>query len=152
MAQDGSDIEARDKLAYAEYLAGLAFNNASLGYVHAIAHQLGGFYNTAHGVTNAILLPEVSVQPYRQGERFATSPSPWAKISTLAPVDAGAKGIEAIRKLSRDVGIPAGLIEIGAKESDFQILATNALKDVCGLTNPRKASLEDIIGILKAAY
>ena len=55
----GQNMEARDKMAYAEYLAGMAFNNASLGYVHAMAHQLGGFYNLPHGVCNAILLPVV---------------------------------------------------------------------------------------------
>ena len=56
---NGENLEARDKMAYAEYLAGMAFNNASLGYVHAMAHQLGGFYNLPHGVCNAILLPAV---------------------------------------------------------------------------------------------
>src|SRR6201998_2537184 len=56
---NGKNMEARDRMAYAEYLAGMAFNNASLGYVHAMAHQLGGFYNLPHGVCNAILLPEV---------------------------------------------------------------------------------------------
>jgi alcohol dehydrogenase class IV len=53
------DLKAREMMAYAEYLAGIAFNNASLGYVHAMAHQLGGFYNLPHGVCNAILLPVV---------------------------------------------------------------------------------------------
>jgi alcohol dehydrogenase len=151
---NGQDIEAREKLAYAEYLAGLAFNNASLGYVHAIAHQLGGFYNSAHGVTNAILLPEVSAfNLIAKARRFADIAVALGEdISGLSPVDAGAKGIEAIRKLSKDVGIPANLAAIGAKEADFEILATNALKDVCGLTNPRKATLKDIIGILQAAY
>ncbi|HHY26041.1 MAG TPA: iron-containing alcohol dehydrogenase, partial [Desulfitobacterium dehalogenans] len=57
---NGNDFEARDKMAYAQFLAGMAFNNASLGYVHAMAHQLGGFYNLPHGVCNAILLPHVS--------------------------------------------------------------------------------------------
>lgn len=52
-------MKARDKMAYGQYLAGIAFNNASLGYVHAMAHQLGGFYNLPHGVCNAILLPHV---------------------------------------------------------------------------------------------
>ena len=56
---NGSDMVARDKMAYAQFLAGMAFNNASLGYVHAMAHQLGGFYDLPHGVCNAILLPHV---------------------------------------------------------------------------------------------
>ncbi|MDR0219744.1 MAG: iron-containing alcohol dehydrogenase, partial [Enterobacteriaceae bacterium] len=57
--EDGSDVEARENMAYAQFLAGMAFNNASLGYVHAMAHQLGGFYNLPHGVCNAVLLPHV---------------------------------------------------------------------------------------------
>jgi alcohol dehydrogenase len=56
---DGQNVEARSNMAYAEYLAGMAFNNASLGYVHAMAHQLGGFYDLPHGVCNALLLPYV---------------------------------------------------------------------------------------------
>jgi alcohol dehydrogenase len=151
---NGDDLEARDKLAYAEYLAGVAFNNASLGYVHAIAHQLGGFYNTAHGVTNAILLPEVSnFNLIAKARRFADIAVALGEdISGLTPVEAGAKAIAGIRKLSKDVGIPLSLADIGAKEKDFDLLATNALKDVCGLTNPRKATHKDIVGILKAAY
>src|SRR5574343_147843 len=57
---NGENLEARDAMSYAQYLAGMAFNNASLGYVHAMAHQLGGFYNLPHGVCNAVLLPHVS--------------------------------------------------------------------------------------------
>lgn len=56
---NGVYMKARDKMAYGQYLAGIAFNNASLGYVHAMAHQLGGMYNLPHGVCNAILLPHV---------------------------------------------------------------------------------------------
>jgi alcohol dehydrogenase len=151
---NGDDLEARDKLAYAEFLAGVAFNNASLGYVHAIAHQLGGFYNTAHGVTNAILLPEVSnFNLPAKARRFADIAVALGEdISGLTPVEAGAKAIAGIRKLSKDVGIPLSIADIGAKEKDFDLLATNALKDVCGLTNPRKATHKDIVGILKAAY
>ena len=75
--ENGQDVEARDMMAYAEYLAGMAFNNASLGYVHAMAHQLGGFYNLPHGVCNAILLPHV--QEYNK----ATSASRLAKIAKI---------------------------------------------------------------------
>ena len=60
--RDGSNLQARDMMAYAEFLAGMAFNSASLGYVHAMAHQLGGFYNLPHGVCNAVLLPVVQEQ------------------------------------------------------------------------------------------
>ena len=150
---NGTDLEARDKMAYAEYLAGMAFNNASLGYVHAMAHQLGGFYNLPHGVCNAILLPAVS------DFNLIAKPNQFAQVATLmgeniaglSPVDAGAKGIEAIRKLSKDVGIPANLTVLGVKEGDLEIMATNAKKDACCLTNPRLATLQQVIGMFKAA-
>jgi len=150
---NGQDLEARDKMAYAEFLAGMAFNNASLGYVHAMAHQLGGFYNLPHGVCNAILLPEVSTfNLIAKAEQFAqVAVAMGENIAGLSPVDAGAKGIEAIRKLSKDVGIPANLTVLGVKEADLEIMATNAKKDACCFTNPRLANLKEVVGIFKAA-
>lgn len=152
--EDGSDIEARDMMAYAEYLAGMAFNNASLGYVHAMAHQLGGFYDLPHGVCNAVLLPHV--------EEFnaKVSANRLKKVASIMGVDVesmtdeeGAKAcIEAIKELSKSIGIPSGLKELGAKEEDFDILATNALKDACGLTNPIKATHSEIVQIFKNAF
>jgi alcohol dehydrogenase len=150
---NGSNLEARDKMAYAEFLAGMAFNSASLGYVHAMAHQLGGFYNLPHGVCNAILLPEGSAfNKIACPQRYADiAVAMGESIARLAPVDAADVGIEAIRKLSKDVGIPAGLAELGVKEADFGIMAANAMKDACHLTNPRIATLQQIEGIFKAA-
>lgn len=152
--EDGSDIEARDMMAYAEYLAGMAFNNASLGYVHAMAHQLGGFYDLPHGVCNAVLLPHV--------EEFnaKVSANRLKKVASIMGVDVesmtdeeGAKAcIETIKELSKSIGIPSGLKELGAKEEDFDILATNALKDACGLTNPIKATHSEIVQIFKNAF
>ncbi|HTP29008.1 MAG TPA: iron-containing alcohol dehydrogenase [Anaeromyxobacteraceae bacterium] len=149
----GADLEARDKMAYAEFLAGMAFNNASLGYVHGMAHQLGGFYNLPHGVCNAILLPCVcEFNLIAKASRFAdVAVAMGEDISGLAPVDAAAKGIAAIRKLSSAVGIPAGLKVLGVKEGDLTIMAENAMKDACSFTNPRKATLEDVVGMFKAA-
>jgi len=149
----GADLEARDKMAYAEFLAGMAFNNASLGYVHGMAHQLGGFYNLPHGVCNAILLPCVcEFNLIAKASRFADiAVAMGEQICGLAPVDAAAKGIAAIRKLSKAVGIPAGLKVLGVKEGDLTTMAENAMKDACSFTNPRKATLEDVVGIFKAA-
>ena len=151
--ENGQDVEARDMMAYAEYLAGMAFNNASLGYVHAMAHQLGGFYNLPHGVCNAILLPHV--QEYNK----ATSASRLAKIAKIMggnieglTDDQGADlCIDMIKSLSQTIGIPEGLGVLGVKESDFETLATNALNDACSLTNPRKGNLEEVIAIFKKA-
>ena len=151
--ENGQDVEARDMMAYAEYLAGMAFNNASLGYVHAMAHQLGGFYNLPHGVCNAILLPHV--QEYNK----ATSASRLAKIAKimggnieeLTDEQGADLCIDMIKSLSQTIGIPEGLGVLGVKESDFETLATNALNDDCSLTNPRKGNLEEVIDIFKKA-
>ncbi|HBI6898453.1 TPA: L-threonine dehydrogenase [Clostridium perfringens] len=151
--ENGQDVEARDMMAYAEYLAGMAFNNASLGYVHAMAHQLGGFYNLPHGVCNAILLPHV--QEYNK----STSASRLAKIAKimggnieeLTDEQGADLCIDMIKSLSQTIGIPEGLGVLGVKESDFETLATNALNDACSLTNPRKGNLEEVISIFKKA-
>lgn len=149
--KDGKDFEARDMMAYAEFLAGMAFNNASLGYVHAMAHQLGGFYDLPHGVCNAILLPHVEefnaqVVP----ERFVDIARALGEdVTGLKPEDAAQVAINAIKKLSQDVGIPSGVGQLGAKEEDLSILADNALKDACGATNPKPATKDEIINIYR---
>jgi len=150
---NGENFEARNNMAYAQLLGGMAFNNASLGYVHAMAHQLGGFYDLPHGVCNAVLLPHV------QRFNLISNPQRLADIAValgeniegLSIRDAAEKGLDAITQLSLDVGIPAGLAELGAKEKDFELMATNAMKDICNFTNPRIAKLEDVIQIYKNA-
>ncbi|MEJ5348154.1 MAG: iron-containing alcohol dehydrogenase [Desulfosoma sp.] len=150
---NGADMEARDKMAYAEYLAGMAFNNASLGHVHAMAHQLGGFYDLPHGVCNAILLPHVErFNMIAKMDRFADiAVAMGENISGLSVRCAAEKALDAIVTLSRDVGIPRGLAELGVKEEDIPIMAQNAQKDACGLTNPRCPTLNDVIEIYKNA-
>ncbi|MGN1033692.1 MAG: iron-containing alcohol dehydrogenase [Intestinibacter sp.] len=151
---DGANMEARDKMAYAEFLAGMAFNNASLGYVHAIAHQFGGFYNLPHGVCNAILLPAVQeynaqVVPDRLKD---VAEFMGVDVTGMSDDEGAAAAIAAIRKLSADVEIPAGFEQLGAKKEDFDVLATNALKDACGATNPKQATKEEIIEILNKVF
>jgi alcohol dehydrogenase len=150
---NGDNMEARDKMAYAEYLSGMAFNNASLGYVHSMAHQLGGFYNLPHGVCNAILLPAVcEFNLISAPRRFADiGRALGEKVEGLSDVDAAIAAIRGIRRLSADIGIPSGLKELNVKEDDLQVMAENAQKDACMLTNPRKATLEQVIGIYKSA-
>ncbi|OSI13110.1 iron-containing alcohol dehydrogenase [Neisseria canis] len=142
--------EAREQMAYAQFLAGMAFNNASLGYVHAMAHQLGGFYDLPHGVCNALLLPHVErFNQQAAKERLDEIGEILAKNNKdLAGLDV----IDAITKLAGIVGIPKSLKELGVKEEDFDVLADNALKDVCGFTNPIQADKQQIIGIFKAAF
>lgn len=150
---NGDDMEARDAMMYAQFLGGMAFNNAVLGYVHAMAHQLGGFYDLPHGVCNAILLPAVSkFNMIAKMERFADiAVALGENIEGLSTRDAAIKGIDAIKDLSTDVGIPAGLKELKVKEKDLEVMAKNAMKDACGGTNPRCPSLEEVIQIFKDA-
>ncbi len=151
--EDGKNEHARDMMAYAEFLAGMAFNNASLGYVHAMAHQLGGFYDLPHGVCNAVLLPHVQeynakVSPDRLKE---VAEAMGVNTANMTDEQGAQAAIDAIRTLSSDIGIPAGLRDLGAKEEDMPTLATNALKDACGLTNPKQASHEEIVAIYTKA-
>lgn len=156
---NGADIEARDGMAYAEYLAGMAFNNASLGYVHAMAHQLGGFYDLPHGECNAVLLPHVqSFNLISRVEKFVEMAIHFGEdVSGLSDRDAAELAVEAMATLSQDVGIPSGLIELGrrygkdVKASDIPTMTGNAQKDVCGLTNPRRATDNQISEIYTAA-
>jgi alcohol dehydrogenase len=150
---NGSDMIARDNMAYAQYLAGMAFNNASLGHVHAMAHQLGGFYDLPHGVCNAILLPHVSrFNLIAKMERFVDIAKAMGEpVDGLSIRAAAEKALEAIQTLSADVGIPAGLKELGVREEDLPTMAENAQADACGLTNPRCPTLEDVIQIYKNA-
>jgi alcohol dehydrogenase len=150
---NGDDMVARDGMAYAEYLAGVAFNNASLGYVHSMAHQLGGYYDLPHGVCNAILLPHV--QRYNmiaKVERFVDIAVAMGEVvEGLSARDAAEKALEAIKTLSTDVGIPSGLAELGVKVEDLKIMADNAMKDACSLTNPRCPGIDEVVAIYKAA-
>ncbi|WP_435308697.1 L-threonine dehydrogenase [Sebaldella termitidis] len=151
---NGSDLEARGNMAFAEYLAGMAFNNASLGYVHAMAHQLGGFYNLPHGVCNALLLPHVQEYNIKAAAPRLKKVAEFmgADVSKMSDQKGAEKAVELIRKLSQDVGIPKSLEELDVKKEDFTILAENALKDVCGFTNPIQATREEIIEIFQKAY
>jgi alcohol dehydrogenase len=150
---NGEDMVARDAMAYAEYLAGVAFNNASLGHVHSMAHQLGGYYDLPHGVCNAILLPVVEgFNMIAKLDRFVDIAKAMGEVvDGMSKRAAAEKALEAIRTLSKDVGIPSGLRELGVKEEDFKIMAENAQKDACSLTNPRRPTLEDVINIYRDA-
>ncbi|MCL1066511.1 L-threonine dehydrogenase [Shewanella olleyana] len=151
--EQGDNIDAREQMAYAQFLAGMAFNNASLGYVHAMAHQLGGFYDLPHGVCNALLLPHV------QSYNAKVVPSKLKDIAKAMSVDItgltdeqGAEAaIDAIKTLSVAVNIPANLTELGVNPEDIPVLADNALKDACGLTNPKQATHAEICEIFTNA-
>lgn len=151
--ENGYDLEAREKMMFASISAGMAFNNAGVGYVHSMAHQLGGFYNLDHGLHTGALLPyvfefnSVSV-PEERILRLCEAMGTITRNKSHA-IDII---IDSIKKLSSTVAIPEKLKDLGLIESDIETLSQNALKDICCFTNPRQGVLEDIVGIFEAAY
>lgn len=151
---NGHNLQARTKMVEAEMLAGMAFNNANLGYVHAMAHQLGGQYDAPHGVCCALLLP------YAEEYNLIADPERFAELARimgentdgLSTRDAAELSIKAMKQLSEDVGIPHSIKDIGAKPEDFDLMAENALKDGNAFSNPRKGTKEDIVKIFQEAY
>ncbi len=153
--QNGQDVVAREGMAEAQYIAGMGFSNVGLGIVHSMAHPLGAFYDTPHGVANALLLPYVM-------EYNADSPAR-AKYLGIAKamgvntegmsIDEGVKAaIEAVKALSISINIPQRLSEIGVKKEDLHDLAVAAFNDVCTGGNPRPTSVEEIEQIYNIAY
>jgi len=153
--QNGQDVVAREGMANAQYIAGMGFSNVGLGIVHSMAHPLGAFYDTPHGVANALLLPYVM-------EYNAESPAK-AKYLGIAKamgvdttgmsVEEGVKAaIEAVKALSISINIPQRLSEIGVKKEDLHDLAVAAFNDVCTGGNPRPTSVEEIEAIYNIAY
>ena len=150
---DGKNMQAREQMAYAQFLAGMAFNNASLGYVHAMAHQLGGFYDLPHGVCNALLLPHVQEYNAQVAAPRLKDVAKAMGVDVNAMTDEqGAKAaITAIKSLAVAVDIPANLTLLGVNAADIPTLADNALKDACGFTNPKQATHEEICQIFTNA-
>lgn len=144
--QDGKNIEARENMACAQFLAGMAFNSAGLGAVHALAHQPGATHNLAHGVCNAILLPIVSQF------NAEINPKPFKDIAKamggntegLSDEKSAELCINLIENLSIKLGIPSGLSEFDVNESDIDKWIDNALLDPCMPSNPRVLSAVDI--------
>lgn len=150
------DPKARETMALAQYVAGMGFSNVGLGIVHSMAHPLGAFYDTPHGVANALLLPyvleynaESPAKPKFKGIAKAMGVKHAKKMTDDEAVKAA---IDAIRELSVSIGIPQKLSEIGVKEEDLQALSVAAFNDVCTGGNPRPTSAEEILEIYKRAF
>lgn len=151
--ENGNDLEAREMMAYGQFIAGLAFNSAGLGLVHAMAHQPGAVKDLPHGVCNAILMPLVEEfnRPHAV-ERFARIASAMGVDTTgLSTEEASKAAINAIRDLSAKVGIPSGFAKLGVTEDDFPLWVQKAQKDPCAPGNPVAASDEDILALYKKA-
>ncbi len=136
--KNGNDIEAREQMCYACFLNGIAFSNAGLGNVHAMAHQLGGLYDLPHGVCNAMLLPIV------EEENAKSAPAKFRPIAEVIGMDVNNKSdkecvdfvIDKIKALSEEVGIPKSLKDVGVDNPNFELLAENSMKDACAGANP----------------
>lgn len=150
---DGKNLQAREMMAHAQYLAGMAFNSAGLGYVHSLAHQPGATHNLPHGVCNAIILPVVcEFSRSTQVKRFAKIAEAMGNdIRGLSDEAASQLAITSIRALSKTVGIPSGLGELGVVEADIAGWVTPAQNDPCTGCAPRRASDEEIAQLYRAA-
>lgn len=148
---DGSDEEARTMMAYAQNTAGMAFSNAGLGMVHAMAHALGGRYNLPHGVCNAVLLPYVLAF---NGQSSGTQKS-FEKIArAMGLSEYGAFSvIDRVRSMSSGIGIAGSLRELkGVSPSDFESLAALAMKDSCMATNPVTPEAWQVVEVYQKAF
>ncbi len=143
-----------EAMALGQYVAGMGFSNVGLGLVHGMAHPLGAFYNTPHGVANAILLPHVMrFNAEATGEKYRDlARAMGVRVEALSLTAAREAAVEAVCQLNRDVGIPGHLREVGVRKEDIPALAQAALADVCTGGNPREASLADIVGLYQAAW
>ena len=144
--------EGREGMALGQYVAGMGFSNAGLGIVHSMAHALGAVYDTPHGVANAILLPTImEYNADTTGEKYRDIAKAMGVEGTesMSVEEYRKAAVDAVKKLSSDVGIPADLKEI-VKEEDVQFLAESAIADACTPGNPKEPSLDDIIALYKS--
>ena len=138
--------EGREGMALGQYIAGMGFSNVGLGIVHSMAHPLGEVYDTPHGVANAIILPTVMEYnaPYTGDKyKFIAQAMGVEGVENMSQEEYRKAAVDAVRKLSQDVGIPANLKEI-VKPEDVDFLAQSAYDDACRPGNPRDTSVEEI--------
>lgn len=144
--------EGREGMALGQYIAGMGFSNVGLGIVHSMAHPLGAVYDTPHGVANAIILPTVmEYNAEATGDKYKYIAAAMGVEGTEnMTVDEYRKAaVDAVKKLSADVGIPADLKAI-VKEEDLDFLAESAYADACRPGNPRDTSVEEIKALYKS--
>lgn len=145
-AADG-DADAMERMALAQYVAGMGYSNVGLGLVHAMAHPLGAFYSAPHGVANGILLaPVMAYNAPASGEKYRDIAAAFGVegAATLPIDEVRAAAVEAVAALTRELGNPTSITAVGATEADVAALATAAFEDVCAGGNPRPASVQDI--------
>jgi lactaldehyde reductase len=150
-----TNIEARENMGVGQYMAGMGFSNVGLGIVHSMAHSLGAVYDTPHGVANALLLPYVmEYNAPATGEKYKEVARNMGvlNVDNMTASEYRKAAIDAVVTLSKKIGIPQKLVEIGAKEEDLSKLSKLAFNDVCTGGNPRDTSQEEILQIYKIAF
>ena len=144
--------EGREGMALGQYIAGMGFSNVGLGIVHSMAHSLGAVYDTPHGVAKAIILP--TVMEYNADEtadkyKYIAAAMGVENTENMTVEEYRKAAVDAVKKLSEDVGIPANLKDIVKKE-DIRFLAESAYNDACRPGNPKETSVEDIISLYES--
>ena len=148
-----TNAEARNGMAVAEYIAGMAFSNVGLGVVHGMAHPLGAIFDIPHGVANALLLPIIMEfnAPAALDKYVDIAKAMNVYQTGMTKEEAAKAAVDAVKALSIKVGIPQHLTELGIKESDLEKLANSAIADVCTPGNPREVTKEIILDLYKKA-
>lgn len=144
--------EGREGMALGQYVAGMGFSNVGLGIVHSMAHPLGALYDTPHGVANAIILPTVmEYNAPATGDKYKYIAAAMGVEGTenMSVEEYRKAAIDAVKQLSKDVGIPADLKEI-VKPEDIPFLSQSAYDDACRPGNPRDTSVEEIAELYKS--
>ena len=148
--ENPTDAEARNGMAIAQYIAGMAFSNVGLGLVHGMAHPMGSLFDVPHGVANALLLPTIMEfnMPACLNKYPDIARAMGVNTDGMSAEDASKAAVEAVRALSITVGIPQHLSDLGITQKDIPALAEQAIADVCTPGNPREVTIDDI----KALY
>lgn len=147
--------EGRAGMALGQYVAGMGFSNVGLGVVHSMAHPLSAYYDTPHGIANAVLLPYVmdfnkdfTGEKYREIARAMGVQG----VDQMSPEEYRNAAVNAVKQLAKDVGIPEKLSAIGVQEADLPALSVDAFNDVCTGGNPRDCTADEILEVYKIAF
>lgn len=147
-----NDPKGREDMALGQYVAGMGFSNVGLGIVHSMAHPLGALYDTPHGIANAIILPtvmEYNAEATGDKYKYIAKAMGVEGTESMTQEEYRKAAVDAVRKLSEDVGIPKDLKDI-VKEEDIPFLAQSAYDDACRPGNPKETSVEDITALYKS--
>ena len=144
--------EGREGMALGQYIAGMGFSNVGLGIVHSMAHPLGALYDTPHGIANAIILPTVmkyNAEVTGDKYKYIAKAMGVENVENMSVEEYRKAAIDAVKKLSSDIGIPSNLKDI-VKVEDIDFLAQSAYDDACRPGNPKETSVEDIANLYKS--